>query len=204
MLPAAGRFEVSAGKTGYVPATLSFDFAGQDTTIPAIVLVPQAVPLDPIDVTAGRREPPNQVGFSRPSMIVHGERMAMLERNGAKPITVVGEISSLRLRNMMRYTTEGGQVIRNYVCISSLRRFMDMRQRQCEPVVLIIDGIPVGDPYDGLRNMQLSDLESIELVPPVEAGYRYGPRAAGTGALVVWTRGRGPHRSDARDGRSDR
>jgi len=43
--------------------------------------------------------------------------------------------------------------------------------------------------------------ESIEFFTPAEAGNRFGMTASATGALVLWTRGRGPHVSESRNKR---
>jgi hypothetical protein len=69
----------------------------------------------------------------------------------------------------------------------------------CEPVVLVIDGVVTGDPHEPLRSFRLSDMESVELLQPTDAGLQYGLDASANGALVIWTRGRGPHRSEARN-----
>ena len=72
------------------------------------------------------------------------------------------------------------------------------KEPPCNPVTLILDGVSVGDPFLGLRSFALADVESIEYYTPVEAGYRFGLDASANGALVIWTRGRDPHRSQGR------
>jgi hypothetical protein len=66
-------------------------------------------------------------------------------------------------------------------------------------VVVVLDGIVVGNGSELVSEMQLGHYESIEYLPPVEAGQRYGMEASAKGAIVLWTRGFGPHRSEARD-----
>jgi hypothetical protein len=50
-----------------------------------------------------------------------------------------------------------------------------------------------------IRTPGLADYESIEYLTPVEAGHRYGMQASAKGAIVIWTRGRGPNASVARN-----
>jgi hypothetical protein len=50
-----------------------------------------------------------------------------------------------------------------------------------------------------MRTFHLGDFESIEYSPPAEAAQKYGMDAGTYGALLLWTRGRGPHVSDARN-----
>jgi hypothetical protein len=58
---------------------------------------------------------------------------------------------------------------------------------------LVVDGIAIGDAGSYLAVTRLSSLESIELVSARDANHRYGMGANGAEALVLWTRGRGPH-----------
>jgi hypothetical protein len=46
--------------------------------------------------------------------------------------------------------------------------------------------------------MSVRELESVEYLNPLDAGLRYGNRAAQSGALVMWSRGQGPHKSPSR------
>jgi hypothetical protein len=82
----------------------------------------------------------------------------------------------------------------------------------CEWVAVIIDGSLAGDPAECagarattcvvaqfFRSLRADEWESIEYLPPLAAGQRYGMVASGAGAVAVWTRGLGPHRSIARD-----
>jgi hypothetical protein len=45
----------------------------------------------------------------------------------------------------------------------------------------------------------MQNIESFEYLSPVEAGQQYGLDASANGALVIWTRGRGPHKSPDRN-----
>jgi hypothetical protein len=79
---------------------------------------------------------------------------------------------------------------------------MDLSSRRsiCENVALIIDGVNAGEAsWSTVRALNLQDYESVEFLTGLEAGARYGSAAASRGALVLWTRGRGPHRSVERN-----
>jgi hypothetical protein len=49
-----------------------------------------------------------------------------------------------------------------------------------------LDGVPVAAPEQLLASLSLRDIESMEIIPSVEAGARYG--AGGSGALLIETR----------------
>ncbi len=201
-IPAAGDYIVHVQYVGYGDGENHIHVGTANVTLPAFVLRVTVIKLDSLRVSANQNNRSATVGFAHATYVVSGSRMAFLERQGARPLTVVRELPNVRMRNIPRYTVAGGGVILNYTCIESVRKFIDFRTSGCDPVVMIVDGIVVGDPYDNLRSLSLADIESLELLNPVEAGFQYGPNAAAVGALVIWTRGRGPHESQARDGRS--
>jgi hypothetical protein len=67
--------------------------------------------------------------------------------------------------------------------------------------VAVVDGVMLGDgSSEFLYQLQAYDVESIQYLPPVEAGLKYGMQASAHGAIEIWTRGKGPHRSDERTG----
>jgi CarboxypepD_reg-like domain len=63
----------------------------------------------------------------------------------------------------------------------------------CDMILVVIDGNAVPGGGDVLLGITAADFESVEYMPPIEAGARYGLHAGIQGALVLWTRGRGPH-----------
>lgn len=199
--PAAGRYRVRAQRLGYRAAEQEVNVAAANLTMPALVLVSDAIPLDSVEVTArSRREAPQPGTGGRTFNVVAGSRLATLERMSGSTHTAIRELVGIRMRTLTTFTDEAGQRHRNYVCIESSRRVGSMGPRAaCDPVVLVLDGIPVGDPHLNLRGMTLADVESIEFLSPMDAGHRFGLDASARGALVVWTRGRGPHRSADRD-----
>ena len=197
-LPPAGSYTIVVERMGFAAEERKIDVTTEALMLPAFVLTAQAVQLDELEVEAEARR--REVGFSRPSQLMSGSRMAKLESQGARVETAIRELSGVRVRNIRQVTTQDGQRVRNYVCIEATRGMVSMQSQgaACNPVVLVLNGIPSGDPHMGTRSFSLSDIESIEFLPPAEAMSRYGMSAGAVGALVIWTRGSGPHKSAER------
>ena len=66
--------------------------------------------------------------------------------------------------------------------------------RSCGSVLVVVDGVPVAYPERYLPSLPIREIESVQLLNPVEAGMLYGSRA-GRGVLLIYTRGNGPHRT---------
>lgn len=62
----------------------------------------------------------------------------------------------------------------------------------CTPVQVYVDDMPIPDGPYYLMNLPLNQVESIEYVPAVRAGARYGTGSA-HGVLLIYTRGNGPY-----------
>jgi hypothetical protein len=152
--------------------------------------------LDTMQATAESERVMPLVGFSRASFVLSGERMAVLERHGVAVSNAVRELgASLRVR----VTRRSG---RDLHCIESARRMTNFSSTiACEMVAVVVDGVVIGDPAEFVRDSRLYEFESMEYVSPVEAGFLYGLAASANGALVFWTRGRGPHVSADRNRR---
>jgi hypothetical protein len=198
----AGDFVLTAQRNGYAAETRNIRVQeGSDLVVPAFVLRSEAVLLDSLSVRGARTKPdPSPVGFSRSTHLVAGERMAMLEASGVPMLNVFRELPGVRV---IQYMTPGGQLV---ICVESTRRMGSIqsgaRRPSCEQMPMVVDGVVL----DGesvkpiLRSANVQDYESVEYLTPVEAGYRYG-LGASSGAIVMWSRGRGPHVSDARNRR---
>jgi hypothetical protein len=199
--PRAGTFAISVEMLGYATERREVAVAAEDLTMPAFVLKTQAIPVAPVEATARRNERSDPVvGFSRASHIVAGSRLATLEAQAARPLTLVREIGALRVQE---YITPAGKP---KICIEARRGLSTFgagrAQSGCAWPVIVIDGVAIADPAsaeDTFRTLQLRDMESFEYLTPTEAGHRYGLDASANGALVIWTRGRGPHVDPARN-----
>ena len=202
----AGTYLIIVEALGHASEQREVTVAGQDLLLPAFVLVSEAIPLRSIDVNARSKEREEaSVGFARSSHVVAGSQLAHLERQSASVASVIRGLSNVRMRTIPRFKNRDQRVFRNYLCIEVVRRMLSIPdpgrpQPECEPVVFVLDGVVIGEPHDMLRSLRISDMERVEMLQPVDAGTRYGLDAGTYGALVIWTRGRGPHRTDGRNG----
>ena len=57
----------------------------------------------------------------------------------------------------------------------------------CRPPALLLDGLPLADPTAVFGTFDLSELDQIQIVPPSEAGARYGT-ISGWGVILLTTR----------------
>lgn len=206
--PSLGTYTIVVVQPGYAEHRGEVTTKAGETLIPAVVLKSQAVELDPLEVEARAREragvaPPS--GFQRTSHIIAGANLARLEQQGGTLLAVARELSSLRTREWQDRTG------RTRLCIQSVRAAASGlqiggsnaagRSDDCQWVTFVMDGIPVGgDPEVVFRELRfIGDYESVEYLPPAEAARLYGMEAASNGAIVLWSRGRGPYVSDERN-----
>lgn len=195
--PDYGPYLVQIQHLGYATLTRSVAVKESPALIPAFTLRVTAIRLDTLEVEAprGAITPHGAVGFSRPSHLVAGERMAVLERAGASIFALALELGgSVRLKSVGRFT-----------CIESRRRAPSFGgSGGCHNVAIVINGVETGmygaSALSFLFSLHLADWESVEYLSPMDAGFRYGFGASDRGALVLWTRGFGPHKSEARGG----
>jgi len=196
-----GEFQLTAERAGYVPETRTIRIAEGELTVPAFVLRSQAIPLDTVAARAGRsRDPdPAPVGFSRSTHVVAGARLAALEASGVSMRNVLRQLPNVRV---IEYMTPGGTLV---VCVQSTRRMGSIQPRGdpcAESMTVVIDGVvlDIESVRPILRSANIQDYESVEYLTPVEAAHRYG-LGASSGIIVLWSRGRGPHASEARNRR---
>lgn len=195
---AAGTYRVEAVRPGFEPVQQEVRVAAEDVTVPAMVLKPQVFELDSIEARARRRRAePVSVGFSRPSHVIAGERLATLEQHGARVLSALRQMTGVRV---VEWNDRNG---RARFCVESRRRMIAFNEAPdaCHWTVLVLDGIALGrsGAEETMRTFHLTNFESIEYLPPAEAAQKYGMDAGTYGALVLWTRGQGPHVSEARN-----
>ena len=162
-------------------------------TLPAFVLQVNLIALPPVNVRASTGGAPGASSFGNDKHVLDGGRMALLEAHGASIFSAIRELG-------------GGVIVKSErqhsACIESDRRFLDFQQKPgCMMVIVVLNGVVIGDGGSLVGSMRLEDLESVEYLSPLDAGQRYGLDAAARGAIVLWTRGNGPHRSASRNGR---
>lgn len=108
--------------------------------------------------------------------VFRGAPLAVAEMRGSSIVDLVNTIPGFRI-NPSQYD----QLIRSG---------REMQSMVSLPLI-ILDGARV---WDGLRT-PLHDVQSLEVLAPREAVFRYGLSAA-MGAIEIWTRGKGPFRAD--------
>jgi hypothetical protein len=105
------------------------------------------------------------------------------------------ENTNMRFGDLLRIAAPNASVRRaevgNYACIE-LRGGRQMQlspgsRRSCLSPAVYLDGVPVNNPESLYENMDLNTIESLEVVPIVEAGVIYGS-AALYGAILITTR----------------
>jgi hypothetical protein len=193
-----GSYTLILEHGGYHPVRRPLVATGTDLlTLPAILMQSEAVALDPVLAGAAARTPSfREEDEVRPEFLLAGARMAELELVNAAPTTIYRELApGLHIRGEGRT-----------LCVESRRGPNSMRGgggRACEPVAVIVDGMPVSDGTLILRGLKPGAWESIEYLSAIQASLRYGLYGSSSGgAIVLWTRGLGPHRSAARNGGS--
>jgi hypothetical protein len=191
--PDPGAYTLVIEHMGYAPVRQPLVItAGEEVMVPAIVLRSTATVLDTLHAEARAADRLRGADLTH---VISGEHMARLEQANVSGPGVVRQLGA-----GLRVKESGPQS----VCVESRRRYMSMRDMLrgssgCEMVVVVLDGVVVGNGSHILGGMQIGHYESIEYVPPVQAGRQFGMEASAKGAIVLWTRGFGPHRSAARD-----
>lgn len=204
--PGPGEYRVVVERIGYVSAERDVTLGDQrELIVPAFVLSSRAVALEEITAEARSQRSISgpEAGFGRASLIVAGERLAKLEQMGASMDAAVRELGAgLRARDLRI----PGQT-RSMTCVETTRRMPTFRgggggSSGCDMVAIVLDGVTIPNPLEFFQYLDLREFESIQYMPAPEAGPLYGMEASANGALVLWTRGKGPYRSDARGGGS--
>jgi hypothetical protein len=171
-----------------------------DIRVPAV-----PVALEPISVHSHMRSEFRSPRESNTRVdIIAGSEMKAAEDRGARVIDLLrGSFPGVFVHEG-QYSTIHHPELDYIVCIESLRRMDRLRLPDgvqtpfCDMVAVIMDGVPTFHAGQFLKNMTVRDIESVEYLNPLDAGLRYGNRAAQSGALVIWSRGQGPHRAPSR------
>ena len=146
-----------------------------------IVVTASAIRLEPLTVEALSTEERRERGA--------GYRRAIVTRTDIER----AENTNMRFGDLLRIAAPNALVRRgevsNFACIElRASRQMNMRPSgRCLSPAVFLDGVPVSNPESLYENMDLNTIESLEVVPVVEAGVMYGS-AALYGAILITTR----------------
>ena len=170
---------------------------GQDVFV-GLRIASRAVELEGIEVTT--RSAVEEITRLTPFRVdvAYGEVMAAEELSGARAFEILRRPSpDVRVREV---SPERGP---SWICVESNRRVQRLWDvPACEQVDVIVDGVRAPDAAIVLRDTPASEIESIEFLPALEAQQRYGTGGnTANGAVVIWTRGRGPYASPLRNRR---
>ncbi|HEX7051315.1 MAG TPA: carboxypeptidase regulatory-like domain-containing protein [Longimicrobiales bacterium] len=179
--------------------------AGREVVV-RIELAPRPIALEGIEVESRRGRglfsPASAVSST---YVVAGEALREAQRRGTPVANLLrSRFPGLTITRGTFSTRFGDQ---RGSCAESNHRVERLRTPEgkfpfCDAVPVIVDGVAVARPLELLSNLRVDTFESIEFVSSIDAAALYGMDAgAAGGALVLWTRGRGPHVSEARNPR---
>jgi hypothetical protein len=210
---AAGRFRftrVTPGQTQFAVRRLGYEWESGAVEVPessSMVLelraAPQAIELDAVVVRASSAEAREARALTQETRVVWGDRLRLAEERTAPVSEVIRQFPSLRIREGQYETVDG---VEYGICVEATRampRFAPPAEQQtrypwCEGIAVVVDGMVATRGLEMLHALPIWEVESIEFLPPLGA-IQWGDRAALNGALVIWTRGRGPHRDPSRN-----
>jgi hypothetical protein len=194
-----GTYTVTVESVGYAPGRRPIEIRNGNQVVPAFTLHAQAVQLESVDVEADARDPIDDRTSGSSRYVLAGERLANLERHGIPFPAALRQLDA-----GLRVTEWIGPSGQPYLCVRATRNLPSFSGRResgdCDWPALIIDGAVVGINQTVVRSLDIRLFESIEFLTGTEAHQRYGLIGGAAGALVLWTRGRGPH-VDARRSR---
>jgi hypothetical protein len=201
-----GEQELRIEQVGYGLRVVELTLEDGEELFVEVRVPAQPIALDPIGV---RAEPESERRTPREAStrvdVIAGAQMAFAEQRGAQVADVIRQQFPGLLVSDGAYSTLDNDRAERILCVESVRRLARLQPPDgvegtfCEMVAVIVDGVPAFHGGALLRNMSARELESVEFLGPLDAGGRYGARAGQTGALLLWTRGRGPYQSPARN-----
>jgi hypothetical protein len=181
-------YSVRVSALGYIDEVREIDFGAESLdNIPAFTLTPSVLTLSPIEVEVRRSGYTPGTGFMGRSRVLSGSRIAEMRTRGFMLEHAIRQISGLRIRYF-----GGGRL-----CVESTRSSPTFRRPTASPacrmVTVVVNDFPYFNAPELLANGTLDNVESVQYMSATDAGFRYGMEAAQNGALILWTRGRGPH-----------
>lgn len=181
---------------------------GTGPAVQAEVSVPaRVIALEGVTVTASRRTGLDEVRRAAGTRrdVAAGPELARAEERGDRVIDVVRRLPGVEIIE----GTEKSEIPFGSVCVQMRRLIQSIRPGTggCQMVLIVIDGARLtGGPVEVgyfLRDLDVSEFESIELLSPLQAGTIYGLAGSG-GAIILHSRGRGPYRDPARNPEHER
>ncbi|MGI9627907.1 MAG: carboxypeptidase-like regulatory domain-containing protein [Longimicrobiales bacterium] len=213
--PTGGVYMVGVARLGYQQAiSPEFTVAGKDISMD-ILLPVDPVAIDAVTVESNRNTPDagrlrGLLPEERRSGTLIG-RLSRIEIDALSPQTdFVGLLMSMNVPGLRARRTAlsvGGPA--NAICVENGRNRSVLRKTAsailgpgpdapnnplgtslgngCQMAAVYLNDQYLHEPGDVLAGLSPTDLETVELLPPLQALARFGGRAA-NGALLIWTR----------------
>lgn len=155
----------------------------------SVRLASDVVPVEPLRVEVEREGRERVQGLGVPEAATRAYVLSTAEVDSLRGS--VGSVESLlrRMRvpglSVRELVNERNPVDRS-LCVE-LARQRGGRNPRCNMVQVRVDGALVAEPMTYLENLDVESVERVELIPPTEAGARFGTGSE-TGVLLVYTR----------------
>ena len=215
--PGPGRYQVGVAALGYQQAISPSLVVGDDDIALDILLPPDPIALDSLQVVSSRNTPdagrlrglltPERRRGTLVGRLTRAEIESRGPRSDLVSLLATMNVPGLRARRMALSTgaPETGVCVelgRNRRVLEKTRSRLAVasddlgftteddiaaRAGACAMMAVYIDDLAVPNPAEVLGSFTPEDLERIEVLPPLEALARYGARAA-NGALLLTTR----------------
>lgn len=145
------------------------------------VLVSQrAIELEPIVVEARTRSEQLERASGTRTNVITREEMQETSRTSRH----LGDVLRQRVPGIR--TRENGPVAGARVCVEFRTHGSPRFANTCKFPTVFLDGVRVYDPQSILSNIDLQSIRRVEVVPPAEAGMRFGSESA-FGVLLIET-----------------
>jgi hypothetical protein len=187
-----GTYTMEVEHIGYGTRTETVEIARGDADDLEIRLPAEALAIEGVEVEVRSR----RLGAGR----ARGTRQDVMTRAEIARYAGAGNVGDLARRFpgvTSRPIYHANSALEAGICIEAPARDIlrgAMEADECRSLLIVVDGMPMpgetGAAY--LSSLPLHQIESIEYFNAIEARPRYGGRA-GYGALVIYTRGNGPH-----------
>jgi len=164
--------------------------AGADDTFLRVRLTPGVIELEPVGVSVVSAADRARRGRGTRRNIVTRQQIEQSLGTSATLATALERfVTGVRIKSQQ--VQPGDPVCVEFRSIRSLDN-----PNACRPPVVIMDGVRISNPMQFFSAMPLEDVETLEVLPPGEAGVRYGADS-NRGVLLIQTRSGASTRPDA-------
>jgi len=175
-----GTYTMSIGHLAYGHHTQQLVVPDAPMIALRIMVSRQAIELDPIVVEARTRaQQYDRTSGTRTNVITRDEVQESIRTSRHLGDILRQRVPGIRIR-------ENGPVAGARVCVEFRTHGSPNTQNQCKFPTVFLDGVRVYDPANLLSTIDLSSLRRVEVVPPAEAGLRFGTESA-FGVLLIET-----------------